>query len=100
MVGSKNSFFFILIYKNPQNSLTIMENQISEKFKLLEPLLNEKLLRLYCAAEAKVLKHGGIQIVSQQTGLSRTTISNALKELENLEDIDTKKIRKEGGGRK
>jgi len=55
---------------------------------------------LYCAAEAKVLKHGGIQIVSEQTGLSRTTISNGLKELEHLENIDITRIRKEGGGRK
>ena len=77
-----------------------MEKEISEKYKLLKPLFNEKLSRLYCAAEAKVLKHGGIQTVSKQTGLSRTTISNGLKELENSESIDTTRVRKEGGGRK
>jgi len=77
-----------------------MENQISERHKILKPLLNEKLNRLYCAAEAKVLKHGGIQIVSESTGHSRTTISNGLKELENPENIDNMRIRKEGGGRK
>jgi len=77
-----------------------MENQISERHKLLKPLLNEKLTRLYCAAEAKVLKHGGIQKVSEQTGLSRTTISNGLKELESPENIDNERIRKAGGGRK
>lgn len=77
-----------------------MGKEISEKYKILKPLFNEKLSRLYCAAEAKVLKHGGIQTVSEQTGLSRTTISNGLKELENLENIDNKRIRKEGGGRK
>jgi len=79
---------------------TKMENKISERYKILKPILNEKLNRLYCAAEAKVLKHGGIQIVSEQTGLSRTTISNGLKELERVEDIDVTRIRKEGGGRK
>jgi len=77
-----------------------MENKISERYKILKPILNEKLNRLYCAAEAKVLKHGGIQTVSEQTGLSRTTISNGLKELENVKDIDIQRIRKEGGGRK
>ncbi len=77
-----------------------MENQISERHKLLKPILNEKQNRLYCAAEAKVLKHGGIQIVSNQTGLSRTTISNGLKELEQPEVINNLRIRKEGGGRK
>lgn len=77
-----------------------MENEISERYKILEPILNEKLNRLYCAAEAKVLKHGGIQRVSVQTGLSRTTISNGLKELEGSKNIDTSRVRKEGGGRK
>jgi transposase len=77
-----------------------MSKEISERFKILKPLLNEKLNRLYCATEAKVLKRGGIQIVSQQTGLSRTTISNGLKELEQIENIDNSRIRKEGGGRK
>jgi transposase len=77
-----------------------MEREISERYKLLKPLFNEKLSRLYCATEAKVLKHGGIQIVSKQTGLSRTTISNGLKELEQFENIDINRIRKEGGGRK
>ena len=77
-----------------------MEKEIAEKYKLLKPLFNEKLSRIYCAAEAKVLKHGGIQIVSKQTGLSRTTISTGLKELKQLENVDIARIRKEGGGRK
>jgi transposase len=77
-----------------------MENQISERYKLLKAILNEKQNRLYCAAEAKVLKHGGIQIVSNQTGMSRTTISNGLKELDSIDSIDNKRIRKKGGGRK
>src|SRR3989304_8817843 len=77
-----------------------MSKEISERYNILKPLLNEKLNRLYCATEAKVLKHGGIQIVSHQTGLSRTTISNGLKELESIENIDNSRIRKEGGGRK
>jgi len=55
---------------------------------------------IYCATEAKVLKHGGIQKVSKQTGLSRSTISLGLKELENIDRIDNTRIRKQGGGRK
>lgn len=78
-----------------------MESEkINDRFRILKPLMNEKMKRLYCAAEAKVLKHGGIQVVANQTGLSRTTISNGLKELEDLESIDKIRIRKEGGGRK
>ena len=52
------------------------------------------------AAESKVLGHGGIGIVSKSTGVSRTTISAGLKELEWPDLVDTGRIRKEGGGRK
>lgn len=79
-----------------------MENAklISDRHKILSPLLDEKSQRLYNAAESKVLGHGGIAIVSKATGVSRTTISSGLKELRESQSIDTKRIRKEGGGRK
>ena len=79
-----------------------MENAklISERHKILSSLLDEKSQRLYYAAESKVLGHGGIAIVSKATGVSRTTISSGLKELRESKSIDTKRIRKEGGGRK
>ena len=77
-----------------------MGNEISERFNLLKPFLNEKSIRLFGAAEAKVLKHGGIQAVSEQTGISRTTISKGVQELKNSEKISVSRIRKEGGGRK
>ena len=77
-----------------------MEHEIKQRHNLLKPILNEKSNRLYCAVEAKVLKHGGIKIVSEQTGLSRTTISNGLKELKDVERINNPRVRKKGGGRK
>jgi len=77
-----------------------MGNEISERHNILKPFLNEKQIRLLAAAEAKVLRHGGIQIVSEQTGLSRTTVSNGLKQLEEQEKVPTDRVRKEGGGRK
>jgi transposase len=77
-----------------------MGNEISERYNILKPFLNEKQIRLFSAAEAKVLRHGGIQIVSKQTGLSRTTVSNGLKQLDELKKAPSDRIRKEGGGRK
>ena len=77
-----------------------MGNEISERFNLLKPFLNEKSIRLFGAAEAKVLKHGGIQVVSEQTGLSRTTISKGVQELQSSKKLSVSRIRKEGGGRK
>ena len=79
---------------------------VTKRFKLLAPLLNERQLRLYVAAEAMVLGRGGISLASQATGISRPTITTGWKEL--LEQ-DTKKsapstattrVRKAGGGRK
>lgn len=76
------------------------EKLISERNKILSPFLDEKSRRLLCAAESKVIGHGGIAIVSKAIGVSRTTVSTGLKELENPERIDNSRIRKEGGGRK
>ncbi len=75
-------------------------NLISNRYKILSPLLDEKSQRLMIAAESIVLGHGGIAIVAKSTGVSRTTISTGLKELREPNLINTNRIRKEGGGRK
>jgi len=75
-------------------------NQITERNNLLSPFLDEKTKRLYAAAESKVLGRGGIAIVSKATGISRTTISAGIKELNNSDTVDTERIRQKGGGRK
>ncbi|MBI4947727.1 MAG: ISAzo13 family transposase, partial [Bacteroidetes bacterium] len=64
------------------------EKLISERNKILSPFLDEKSRKLLCAAESKVIGHGGIAIVSKAIGVSRTTVSTGLKELENPERID------------
>jgi len=79
---------------------------IKQRFELLAPLLNEKQLRLYVAAEAMVLGRGGISLTSQATGISRPTITIGCKELvghevrEGTSYTGTERVRKEGGGRK
>jgi transposase len=79
---------------------------IKKRFELIAPLLNERQLRLYVAAEAMVLGRGGTTLTSQATGISRPTITIGRKE---LLERDTKKsapsaaavrVRKGGGGRK
>ena len=55
---------------------------ILSKFQTLGPLMNERVKRLWSAAEAKALGYGGISAVSQATGISRTTIHAAIKEIE------------------
>ena len=80
-----------------------MENPISERFNLLEWSLDERMRRIFCAAEAKVLGHGGVTAVAQATGVSRRAIHAGLKELDAQEivsEINSGRIRQPGGGRK
>jgi hypothetical protein len=78
---------------------------ITKRFKLLAPLLDEKQLRLYVAAEAIVLGRGGISLASQATGVSRPTITTGCKELvgpdaTKIAPSTTGRVRRMGGGRK
>ena len=79
---------------------------ITKRFELLAPLLDERQLRLYVAAEAMVLGRGGISLASQATGISRPTITTGYKELleqdakKSAPSAATVRVRKVGGGRK
>src|SRR5919206_4502304 len=61
--------------------------------------LNEKQRRLYAASEALRIGYGGISQISRETGISRVTITQGIKELTTGEIVD-QRIRKKGGGRK
>jgi transposase len=77
--------------------------QIAQRYKYVEWALDERLRRLVCAAEAKVLGRGGITAVAETTGVSRRAIHAGLKELESypLGDKSTSsRIRRPGAGRK
>lgn len=84
--------------------LSSMEkNFITERFDLLEWTLDERMRRIVCAVEAKVLGHGGVSVVSRATGVSRRAIHAGLKELEERPAepfVGSPRIRRSGGGRK
>lgn len=77
---------------------------ITKRFKLLSPLLDERQLRLYVAAEALAIGRGGISLASQATGVSRPTITIGCRELLEPDTKEasatTARVRKPGGGRK
>lgn len=75
---------------------------IRNKFKLLEPILNERARRHWAATEALALGHGGITVVSQATGISRPTLTVGLSELRDRKKsaLSPERIRRTGGGRK
>lgn len=66
------------------------------------PHLNEKQRRILAAAEAHALGYGGIQQISEITGISRPTLYRGLKDLEEADDkaVDISRVRGPGGGRK
>lgn len=78
----------------------MIESKIKQKYDLLKDELNERTKRLFAAAEAHSLGHGGITIVSNATGLERHTIGRGIKELFNKTKLSTDRIRKPGAGRK
>ena len=77
---------------------------IRAKFELLRPLMTERLRRQWAACEARTLGRGGVTLVAQATGLSRTTISSGLCELRQRaqqphQDLAPERIRAAGAGR-
>jgi hypothetical protein len=86
-----------------------MDNEdalITARYRALEGVLDERQRRLYAAAEAQVLGHGGAKRVWLATGVARGSILAGLKELEQVlkEQQGTanerRRIRRPGAGRK
>src|ERR1041384_6700755 len=75
---------------------------IAQLYALAAPLLHERFRRLFAAMLARSYGLGGVTLVSQATGLARSTIGRGLAELEQLApDQDPGDyIRRPGAGRK
>lgn len=73
---------------------------LRRKYRALEPELTERSRRLWAASEARELGHGGIALVERATGVSRSTISRGIGELEAGQVLEPGRTRRRGGGRK
>ena len=83
--------------------MDIQTSALERKFAVLKALFNEKTLRLWAAAEAKSLGHGGIQTVAKICGLSRKSIERGIKQIDSTAEDSTEsnaRVRKNGAGRK
>jgi transposase len=79
----------------------IDEIGIRRRFEALAPLLDERGRRRLAAAEAETAGHGGVQAVSRITGIARSTIGRALRELRGkASPPPTDRVRRHGAGRK
>jgi len=77
--------------------------EIRLEFLDIHRVLDERSLRWWCASKARVYDRlytkGGVSIVYEATGISRSRIYRGIEEIE-AESISTDRIRKAGGGRK
>jgi hypothetical protein len=71
---------------------------LGEKVARLWPHLDERARRLFAASEARELGHGGVSLVSRVCGLSRVTITNGLRELDEP-PLPAGRVRRPGAGR-
>src|SRR6202795_2643573 len=83
---------------------TSLIEAVRKKYDLLQPIMNERMRRQWAASEALSLSRGGITLVAQATGLSRTTITAGLRELHTQADLPPEEVcpqrsRRPGGGR-
>ena len=77
-----------------------IENTLRAKYETLAPVLSERTRRLWAAAEAEAMGHGGIATVARATGMSRTRIARGIEELRSDDPLDPDRTRRPGGGRK
>jgi hypothetical protein len=85
-------------------SKTDTREAVRTKFQLLQPLMTERLRRQWAACEAESLGRGGVGLVAEATGLSRTTIWAGRRELRRRadqpqDDVAPERVRAPGGGR-
>jgi Rhodopirellula transposase DDE domain len=75
---------------------------IRQLFAALGPTLDERMRRLIAAGVAEALGHGGVTLVSQASGVARSTIGRGIQELAEPPAASPadQRIRRPGGGRK
>jgi hypothetical protein len=74
---------------------------LRRKWDAMQNHLDERGRRIWAAAEARALGHGGVTIVYEATGMSRSAITQGIAELDHPEDAaPPDRARMFGGGRK
>jgi hypothetical protein len=77
---------------------TGLEETIVAKYAAIEGVLDERVRRLWAAAESRAIGYGGDALVSSATGLARATIRNGRRELDAGVELNGR-VRGPGAGR-
>jgi hypothetical protein len=79
-----------------------VSERIRRLYGTLAPEMDERMRRQWAAAEARELGWGGVTVVAKACGLSRTTITAGLRELDlpgGQRLMEAMRVRRPGGGR-
>ena len=74
--------------------------ELTKKFKLVWPLLDERTRRIMAANEAISLGFGGVSAVHRASGLSRRAIAKGILEVQEGTALPAGRVRRPGAGRK
>ena len=74
--------------------------ELTQKFELLWPLLDERTRRIMAASEAMSLGFGGVSAVHRASGMSRRAIAKGIVELREGDVPPAGRVRRPGAGRK
>src|SRR5713101_4692092 len=72
---------------------------IRKRWEAVGSKLDERGRRLFAAGEVRAAGWGGLEAVSEITGLARSTIGRGQKDLE-VGPLPTGRVRRKGGGRR
>jgi hypothetical protein len=75
-------------------------DRMRTRYQALWSHLDEKGRRLWSASEAKAIGRGGVKVVHEVTGMSRSVISEGIRELTGERLLPEGRIRRAGAGRK
>jgi hypothetical protein len=74
--------------------------ELEKKFSSVWALLDERARRIMVANEAASLGYGGISVVHRACGMSRRSIANGIREIQEGVTLSAGRIRRPGAGRK
>jgi hypothetical protein len=82
------------------NKESVVE-RLRRKWDAMQNHLDERGRRVWAASEAEALGHGGVTIVHEATGMSRSAITQGIAEMAHPQDAaPPDRARMFGGGRK
>jgi transposase len=78
----------------------VVVEQIAEKYESIAALLDERQRRRWLGVEARALGRGGVSAVARATGASRSTVTAAVRELDDPTAARAERVRRAGAGRR